>query len=141
MSNLPHEPEFEQAYKGAIIVTLLRQSILNLTQLTLSKSLPRPSSIPAFSTRTQSTKKPFRSLQSQNESFNSGSRGKMIRAMSKSTGAIVCSSTQLWDRTRAVSDSTQPSISLCSSFWVLSKSLKMLLQAVSFSMITWRSVY
>lgn len=95
MSNLPSEPEFEQAYKGisppALHLAVCMQSPADCASH-LQSSFP-PSKIPPSSKRTLNTRPPSRSLPSPNESFNFESSGKTTRDKCRSTEDTVCNST------------------------------------------------
>ena len=131
MTNIPSEPEFEQAYKGLSDISChpLARGKTRLTAFHFQSSSPLLRT-PLFSRRTPSTRSLSKSLPSLSESSNSVSSGKMTRTKSKSTVATGCSSTQPWVHTKAGSDFTLPSTSQSSNFWASSRSSRMLLPAV-----------
>lgn len=81
MSNLPPEPEFEQAYKGARVLRSTPKHSKKILPLTcdIFKSSRLPSRTLPCSKRTQNIRKPLRLLQFLNASSSSELFGKMIK--------------------------------------------------------------
>lgn len=81
MSNLPSEPEFEQAYKGMTIHRRVRR--LSRSCSVGLQSWRRPSSKAPYSRNTRSIGRLSKWQRSQSASFNFESRGRMIKERSR----------------------------------------------------------